>query len=176
MGVRGKTRHRVKKSAVLMTRYDCQSAAVQLYELMDKQGVGGEWEEKSRDEDKKIKNYLLESFWSSSSRSGHLRWRRRRRTPTLMIEARLWYFPTEGIGFTCYLWVRHTAKQQQPGISVESCWTGEEDRDNDSNQHFILVISGYQRGEIRNEDVFERSAPVSSSPNINIVTRKEEEE
>lgn len=61
--------------------------------------------------------------------------------------------------------------------AVESCWAGEEeDRDNDSNQHFILVISGYQRGEIRNEDVFERSAPVSSSPNINIVTRKEEEE
>lgn len=50
--------------------------------------------------------------------------------------------------------------------AVESCWAGEEeDRDNDSNQHFILVISGYQRGEIRNEDVFERSAPVSSSPN-----------
>lgn len=63
----------------------------------------------SRDEDKRIKNYLLESFWS---RSGHLRWRRT--IPTLMIEARLWYFPTEGIGFTCYLWERHTAKQQQP--------------------------------------------------------------
>lgn len=30
-----------------MTRTDCQSAAVQLYELMDKQGVGGEWEERA---------------------------------------------------------------------------------------------------------------------------------
>lgn len=56
-------------------------------------------------------------------------------------------------------------------ISVEY-WTGEGEEDDDSNQHFILVISGYQR-EIRNEDVFERSAPVSSL-GINIVVSPQE--